>query len=233
MKAVQYSVQQENVPVSLTRWRLSNWDIRRFGQAGQKRNTWAQVWVCTDCLQTSRFRHPQSHQVFLAFKGLIDLMMQNLETQSSTTTTFSIISANTTMNDIRHTFPGKSTTGKECLTLNPAFVHITCLGTDLRQWLCIEIFKRVVTVIPLVEDYTCPVCATIIWKPGIPSNKIPVTDWRQSVRLSCRHVFCLQCMVRLQKARHDNCPICRKDVVLEADSCTSPFNGLADNSKFG
>lgn len=36
------------------------------------------------------------------------------------------------------------------------------------------------------------------------------------VRLRCNHVFCIRCMIRLQRDNKDECPLCREKVVLEA-----------------
>ena len=103
--------------------------------------------------------------------------------------------------------------------------NITGLERNLAKWLCLEIFKIFVTILPLLEDYTCPLCTTIIWKPGKPlsNSKFILTA---IVRLGCSHVFCLSCMVHLQKMRHKDCPICRENVVLQADSCTLILNGM-------
>jgi hypothetical protein len=44
------------------------------------------------------------------------------------------------------------------------------------------------------------------------------------VRLDCNHLFCISCLVFLQRKHHDACPICRRNVVLRADSCTLTLN---------
>jgi|SRR5271156_4562386 len=65
------------------------------------------------------------------------------------------------------------------------------------------IAENLLTVLPQLDDYTCPVCASITFKP---------------IRLSCGHVFCIRCLIKLQRQKKPHCPICRRDVVMEADS---------------
>jgi len=35
--------------------------------------------------------------------------------------------------------------------------------------------------------------------------------------MRCQHVFCSNCAVKMQKQRRKFCPLCREDVVLQAD----------------
>lgn len=145
-------------------------------------------------------------------------MMQNLEAESSTKTNVSVASTNSSHGCLTQT----RTSNLEAEAhggLTTPFAHITKLDRKLVVWLCPELFK-VITIIPLLEDYTCPICTTIVWKPGISSGQNYGTN--RLVRLSCSHVFCVSCMVRLQNTRHNGCPICRKHVVLQADSCSVP-----------
>jgi E3 ubiquitin-protein ligase BAH len=65
------------------------------------------------------------------------------------------------------------------------------------------ITENLLTVLPQLDDYTCPVCASITFKP---------------IRLSCGHVFCIRCLIKLQRQQKSHCPICRRDVVMQADS---------------
>jgi hypothetical protein len=59
-----------------------------------------------------------------------------------------------------------------------------------------------VTVVPAPDEYACPICTALACVP---------------VRLGCGHVFCVRCLVKLQKAGKDACPVCRRDCVLAAD----------------
>ncbi|KAI0029901.1 SPX domain-containing protein [Vararia minispora EC-137] len=57
-------------------------------------------------------------------------------------------------------------------------------------------------IIPHIDDYSCAICTSIAFKP---------------IRLSCRHLFCVRCLVKMQKRGQDNCPMCRALTVSIAD----------------
>lgn len=77
---------------------------------------------------------------------------------------------------------------------------------------CFEISEKVLAVVPQLSDYLCPVCFNISYKP---------------IRLRCGHVFCIRCMIIMQRAKSDHCPLCRGTVVMQADSGT-----LSDSQAF-
>jgi hypothetical protein len=68
---------------------------------------------------------------------------------------------------------------------------------------CAEISSEIVKVVPQLDDYLCPVCFTVSYKP---------------IRLKCNHVFCIRCMIKMQQSKTKFCPLCRNNVVLDADS---------------
>ncbi|KAK0206748.1 SPX domain-containing protein [Desarmillaria ectypa] len=57
-------------------------------------------------------------------------------------------------------------------------------------------------VIPHLDDYACLICTNIAFKP---------------IRLSCGHLFCARCLVKMQKRGQGDCPMCRAPTVLCAD----------------
>jgi hypothetical protein len=73
----------------------------------------------------------------------------------------------------------------------------------MAKGVCSEVSKEIVKIVPQLDDYLCPVCFSISYKP---------------VRLACSHVFCIRCMIRMQKAQAKFCPLCRNDVIMHADS---------------
>jgi E3 ubiquitin-protein ligase BAH len=77
---------------------------------------------------------------------------------------------------------------------------------NIAKAICFKVNEELLTVVPQLNDYLCPVCFSIAYKP---------------VRLRCLHVFCIRCMITMQRARNRYCPMCRDDVVLEADNSTS------------
>ena len=82
------------------------------------------------------------------------------------------------------------------------------VSSDLAKATCFTISQELLQIIPQISDYLCPVCFSISYKP---------------VRLSCDHVFCIRCLIVLQREGKDACPMCRSDVVLSADSGMSSF----------
>lgn len=83
--------------------------------------------------------------------------------------------------------------------------------------ICAQVADEVVSVVPRLEDYSCPVCMSIAWLP---------------VRLACRHVFCVRCVIKMQRERKRQCPLCRGDVIMNADLCKlsacTPAPGFPD-----
>jgi len=68
--------------------------------------------------------------------------------------------------------------------------------------------ETLLPVIPSVEDYACLICTSIAFKP---------------IRLSCGHLFCVRCLVKMQKRNKGNCPMCRAPSVLVANRSESSF----------
>jgi E3 ubiquitin-protein ligase BAH len=77
------------------------------------------------------------------------------------------------------------------------------ITTDLAKATCFTISEEILQIIPQLSDYICPVCFSVTYKP---------------VRLSCNHVFCIRCMVVMQRENQKHCPLCRAEVVLAADA---------------
>lgn len=77
------------------------------------------------------------------------------------------------------------------------------MATSVAKAVCFEISESLLNTIPQLSDYLCPICLTISFKP---------------IRLRCNHVFCIRCLVVMQRARQDKCPMCRGGVVMEASS---------------
>lgn len=77
------------------------------------------------------------------------------------------------------------------------------IARDLAKATAFAISEELLTLIPALDDYLCPICFSISFKP---------------VRLRCQHVFCIRCLVVMQRAEQDHCPLCREPTVLEASS---------------
>jgi len=62
--------------------------------------------------------------------------------------------------------------------------------------------ETLLPIIPHVDDYACLICTSIAFKP---------------IRLTCGHLFCVRCLVKMQKRGQDHCPCCRSTTVLAAN----------------
>ena len=82
------------------------------------------------------------------------------------------------------------------------------LSQTMAKSMCFKISDELISVIPQLNDYLCPVCFNISFKP---------------IRLNCGHVFCIRCMIVMQRAREDHCPLCRGSVIMQADSSKSQW----------
>jgi len=76
------------------------------------------------------------------------------------------------------------------------------MAQDVAKGLCAQMTQHVFSVVPRLEDYTCPVCLSLAWLP---------------VRLKCHHVFCVRCVIKMQREHKRHCPLCRGNVVMQAD----------------
>ncbi|KAJ8508331.1 hypothetical protein ONZ45_g9389 [Pleurotus djamor] len=76
-------------------------------------------------------------------------------------------------------------------------------GTPLLPHVFIQaISETLIPIIPHIDDYACLICTGIAFKP---------------IRLACGHLFCVRCLVKMQKRGNSSCPMCRMDCVLAAD----------------
>ncbi|KAF9069392.1 SPX domain-containing protein [Rhodocollybia butyracea] len=62
--------------------------------------------------------------------------------------------------------------------------------------------ETLLPIIPQLDDYSCVICTNIAFKP---------------IRLGCGHLFCVRCLVKMQKRRQGDCPMCRAPTVGRAD----------------
>ncbi|SNX84966.1 uncharacterized protein MEPE_03675 [Melanopsichium pennsylvanicum] len=68
------------------------------------------------------------------------------------------------------------------------------LSESLPHILLSLVTTTLLPILPSVEDYSCAICTSVAWRP---------------VKLDCTHLFCLRCLVKLQKQGKDDCPLCR------------------------
>ncbi|KAF2219413.1 RING-14 protein [Elsinoe ampelina] len=78
------------------------------------------------------------------------------------------------------------------------------LARSIAKDMCAEIQTNVMVVVPQLDDYLCPVCTELAWKP---------------IKLGCCNaIFCIRCVIQLQRSDELRCPMCRSESVPAADS---------------
>ncbi|KAL3426180.1 hypothetical protein PVAG01_02971 [Phlyctema vagabunda] len=76
------------------------------------------------------------------------------------------------------------------------------MSETMAKAVCSQVSHDLVKIVPQVDDYLCPICFTISWRP---------------IRLKCKHIFCIRCTIRMQKEKKMFCPLCRGQVIMDAD----------------
>lgn len=99
----------------------------------------------------------------------------------------------------KQTALGVSLRFPKIMATNHVFVST---GRSMAQNICFVIQSSLLTLIPQLDDYTCPICMSIAFKP---------------IRLECGHVFCVRCLVKMKQDSKTDCPMCRnKDAIVKA-----------------
>lgn len=74
------------------------------------------------------------------------------------------------------------------------------LNDSITKDICFIISNKLLNIIPQIDDYLCPICCSIAFKP---------------IRLQCGHLFCIRCLVKLRRKNEDKCPLCRHNCLLK------------------
>ncbi|KAF2260002.1 RING-14 protein-like protein [Lojkania enalia] len=85
----------------------------------------------------------------------------------------------------------------------PQAITFPEFSSHLAKVVCAEVNSNILSHIPQLDDYSCPMCMDIKWRP---------------VKLRCGHVFCIRCLIVMQTNKQDNCPLCRERTVVDANS---------------
>ncbi|KAJ3558130.1 hypothetical protein NPX13_g9781 [Xylaria arbuscula] len=98
-------------------------------------------------------------------------------------------------------------------TSHVAFTNFVSINTALLSILKFQEINRLavtkilkmstelISVVPQLDDYLCPICFAIAYWP---------------VRLQCKHVFCSRCLVKMSRKGERYCPLCRADTIMLA-----------------
>ena len=100
-------------------------------------------------------------------------------------------------------------TALHAATAYQASITSDTFAKSIARDMCAELSSKVVSVVPQMDDYICPICCELAWRP---------------VRLGCcRGVFCIRCVIKLQRDKEQRCPMCRQPTIMHADSsCIDP-----------
>lgn len=140
----------------------------------------------------NKFKMPSSRLAYNRFLQLNATLLQNLKFQEIN---------KTAINKILKKFDKRTSLGAS-VSFRAAVRSQKFLAGNVAKRMCAQLAQEVVSVVPRVDDYTCPICFSIAWYP---------------VRLRCSHIFCVRCVIKMQRESKKQCPLCRDEVVMEAD----------------
>ncbi|KAF4997049.1 hypothetical protein FDECE_12202 [Fusarium decemcellulare] len=183
----------------------------RSSQVALKQLQWFQDQVEKQKLAKG-FKLAESQAAFTRFINLNAALLKNLQFQELNKTAVSKIlksehtdcthlsmTANT---DVTQEFDKRTALGVS--RKFPTAVHSDkLLAGSISKDVCAKMSQELVSVVPQLNDYLCPVCFSVAYMP---------------VRLDCQHVFCIRCIIKIQRRKERHCPLCRADVVLRASA---------------
>lgn len=109
------------------------------------------------------------------------------------------------VSNLRRQYPALITNGKSS---QAAGGFANSIARDMHA----EIATKVLAIVPQLDDWNCPVCYSMAWRP---------------VNLGCcRSVFCITCIIKLQDEGVKRCPVCNQDTVLNADGRNIDFEAM-------
>ncbi|KAM0551937.1 hypothetical protein ACHAPJ_008045 [Fusarium lateritium] len=164
----------------------------RTSQVAQRQLQWFQDQVVKQNL-VKDFKLPESKAAFTRFISLNASLLKNMQFQELN---------KTAVTKILKKFDKRTALG--VARKFPTVVHSDKLlaGTIARD-VCAQMSQELVSKVPQLNDYLCPVCFSVAYMP---------------VRLDCQHIFCIRCVIKIQRRKEKHCPLCRADVVLKASA---------------
>lgn len=143
----------------------------------------------------SQFKNKKSLKAFMKFMSVNDYLLKVLQFQSINSTAFTKI--------LKKFDKRTSLNVKSRLPKLISEDHIFFSGKSLTQKICYTIQSSLLQLVPQLDDYTCPICLDVAFKP---------------IKLDCGHIFCVRCLVKMKAEERYNCPICRYDRAIELAS---------------
>ncbi|KAK0522013.1 hypothetical protein OC834_006441 [Tilletia horrida] len=74
------------------------------------------------------------------------------------------------------------------------------MGGSLPHILLSLFTTTLLPILPSIDESSCVICTSVAWRP---------------VRLVCGHLFCIRCLVKLQRQHRDDCPLCRAPLAVK------------------
>lgn len=162
----------------------------RSSQKALKQLQWFQGEVNKQQLVSS-FKLPESRTAFSKFLELNLDLLKHLQFQELNVLAIS---------KILKKFDKRTALGVS-RALPPAISSRKLLSDHIAKAVCARISDELVSIIPQINDYLCPICYSLAYQP---------------VRLDCQHVFCIRCIIKIQRRKEESCPLCRAPVVMNA-----------------
>lgn len=168
---------------------------RTFVQAKSQLASFSEKLVSRDLVR--KFKSPQSPAAFAQFVSINLDILKAMRFQEIN---------NEAVRKILKKFDKRTALGAakayQGLILSGPFAK--SIATDM----CAAISSKVVAVVPQMDDFICPICYGLAWRP---------------IRLGCcNSIYCIRCVIQLQKGGKDECPMCRKESIMKAtagESC--------------
>ncbi|KAH6677534.1 SPX domain-containing protein [Halenospora varia] len=140
-----------------------------------------------------KFKLPASHQAVERFVKINITLLRNVKFQEIN---------QTAVTKILKKFDKRTKLG--ATRTFPKLIHSgSAMSQTMAKAVCAQLTQDLVKIVPQIDDYLCPICFSIAWRP---------------VRMTCEHVFCISCAVTLQRKKQKFCPLCRGDVILKANA---------------
>ncbi|KXH26694.1 hypothetical protein CSIM01_02995 [Colletotrichum simmondsii] len=164
----------------------------RTSQTAAKQLQWFQEEITKRNLVKS-FKIAESREALVRFLSLNAVLLKNLQFQE--------------INQVAIYKILKKFDKRTCLGVSKSFpiqVHSDkLLAGSVAKDICAQMSTDLVSVVPQISDYLCPICFAIAYRP---------------VRLACQHIFCIRCIVKIQRRNEKHCPLCRADTVMRASA---------------
>ncbi|KAJ7122308.1 SPX domain-containing protein [Mycena epipterygia] len=145
-------------------------------------------------LDTNKLKLPRSRKAFTSFLEL-NFFILNVKK-------FSLANAEATRKILKKHTKRTALPAIDAHSSDPLTSLWPTSNPSLPRILVQELGTMLLPIIPSLEDYSCLICTGIAFKP---------------IRLACGHLFCVRCLVKMQKRGNGSCPMCRTPCVLQAD----------------